>query len=98
PGALDNACGAGTLVELARLWREHPLSWKARAIFLAPSAEEHGLIGSRLWVKRHAPELLAEARCRVLNLDGCAAKGRLLVLPGRGVVAEAFLAAAAAEK
>ena len=96
PGALDNACGAATLVELARIWRDSPLSWKARAIFLAPSAEEHGLIGSRLWVARHAAELLAEPKCRVLNLDGCAAKGELLVLPGTGVVAEAIVSAAKA--
>jgi hypothetical protein len=96
PGALDNACGAATLVELARIWRSSPLSWKARAIFLSPSAEEHGLIGSRLWVARHAGELLGEPKCRVLNLDGCAAKGELLVLPGSGVVAEALVAAAKA--
>ena len=96
PGALDNACGVATLVELARVWRDNPLSWKARAIFLAPSAEEHGLVGSRLWVARHAAELLAEPKCRVLNLDGCAAKGEMLVLPGKGVVAEALVAAAKA--
>jgi hypothetical protein len=84
PGALDNACGAGTLVELARLWRSSEVSWKARAIFLAPSAEEHGLVGSRLWVRRHLGRLRGEGRLWILNLDGCAATGgRLLVLPAR---------------
>jgi hypothetical protein len=96
PGALDNASGAATLVELARVWRDHPLSWKSRAIFLSPSAEEHGLVGSRLWVARHAGELLGEPKCRVLNFDGCGATGELLVLPGSGVVADAFVAAARA--
>lgn len=97
PGALDNACGAACVVELARIWRDHPLSWKSRAIFLSPSAEEHGLVGSRLWVARHAPELLAEPRCRVLNLDGCAAAaGSLVILPARGPVADALAAAARA--
>ncbi len=97
PGALDNASGAACVVELARLWRDHPLSWKSRAIFLSPSAEEHGLVGSRLWVARHAPELLAEPRCLVLNLDGCASTaGEFVILPSRGPVADAFLAAARA--
>ncbi|MCC6739884.1 MAG: M28 family peptidase [Planctomycetia bacterium] len=97
PGALDNATGAACVVELARLWRDHPLSWKSRAIFLCPSAEEHGLVGSRLWVARHAAELLSEPRCRVLNFDGCAAAdGTLVVLPPAGPVADAFLAAARA--
>ncbi|MCE9583341.1 MAG: Zn-dependent exopeptidase M28 [Planctomycetes bacterium] len=96
PGALDNACGVGTLVELARIWRHHPISWKARAVFISPSAEEHGLVGSRLWVARHLAQLRGEPRCRIINLDGCAATGELIVLPGTGVVAEALLAAARA--
>lgn len=95
PGALDNATGTACVVELARLWREHPLSWKSRAIFLCPSAEEHGLVGSRLWVARHAAELLSEPSCRVLNFDSCAAAaGTLVVLPPGGPVADAFAAAA----
>ena len=99
PGALDNASGVGILVELARIWRDHPLSGKARAVFLAPSAEEHGLIGSWLWVRRHAAELRGEGRLWVLNFDSCAGTS-LVVLPGRcpasgGVsVSEAFLSGA----
>lgn len=96
PGALDNASGVGTLVEVARLWRASPLSSRARAVFLAPSAEEHGLIGSWLWVKRHFADLRGELRLRVLNLDSIGARGRWLVLPGRGPVADAFMEGAAA--
>ncbi|KAF0243569.1 MAG: hypothetical protein FD180_3264 [Planctomycetota bacterium] len=94
PGALDNACGLATLVEMSRLWRDLPLSWKARAIFLSPSAEEHGLVGSRLWTARHAGELLGEPKCRILNLDGCATAGRFFVIPAVGPVADAFVASA----
>jgi hypothetical protein len=83
PGALDNASGVGALVELARAWEGHPLSWKARAWFVATSAEEHGLVGAQVFVGRHGAKLRAEGRCWIVNMDGVGAKGRMLILPGR---------------
>ncbi|MCE9582176.1 MAG: Zn-dependent exopeptidase M28 [Planctomycetes bacterium] len=84
PGAMDNASGVGALVEMARIWKTLPAAKKSRAVFLAVSGEEFGMIGSQTWVRRHRDELRGEKRLRVLNFDGVGYAGPVRIVPARG--------------
>jgi Zn-dependent M28 family amino/carboxypeptidase len=48
-GAADNATGCGLLLELARAWGKLPTRPKRSAVFLAVTAEEKGLLGSKFY-------------------------------------------------
>jgi hypothetical protein len=48
-GAADNATGCGLLLELARVWSVQSPRPKRSAIFLAVTAEEKGLLGSKYY-------------------------------------------------
>jgi Zn-dependent M28 family amino/carboxypeptidase len=48
-GAADNATGCGLLMELARAWSAQAQKPKRSAIFLAVTAEEKGLLGSKYY-------------------------------------------------
>lgn len=48
-GAADNATGCGLLLELARNWAETRPRPKRSAVFLAVTAEEKGLLGSKYY-------------------------------------------------
>jgi Zn-dependent M28 family amino/carboxypeptidase len=50
-GAADNATGCGLLLELARAWSAQSPRPKRSAIFLAVTAEEKGLLGSRYYAQ-----------------------------------------------
>jgi Zn-dependent M28 family amino/carboxypeptidase len=50
-GAADNATGCGLLLELARAWSAQLQKPKRSAIFLAVTAEEKGLLGSKYYVR-----------------------------------------------
>lgn len=50
-GAADNATGCGLLLELARAWSAQSQRPKRSAIFLAVTAEEKGLLGSKYYVQ-----------------------------------------------
>jgi Zn-dependent M28 family amino/carboxypeptidase len=50
-GAADNATGCGLLLELARAWAAWPVKPKRSAIFLAVTAEEKGLLGSKYYTQ-----------------------------------------------
>jgi Zn-dependent M28 family amino/carboxypeptidase len=50
-GAADNATGCALLLELARAWRLQSPPPKRSAIFLAVTAEERGLLGSRYYAR-----------------------------------------------
>ncbi|MBM4068178.1 MAG: M28 family peptidase [Planctomycetes bacterium] len=45
-GALDNASGCAILLELAKCWTEQQPRPRRSAVFLAPTAEENGLLGA----------------------------------------------------
>src|SRR5204862_1185427 len=84
PGAMDNASGVGALVEMARIWKSLPAAKKSRAIFLAVSGEEFGMVGSQAWVTKHLDALRQEKRLRVLNFDGVGYEGAVRVIPAKG--------------
>jgi Zn-dependent M28 family amino/carboxypeptidase len=48
-GAADNATGTALLMELARAWSALPTKPKRSALFLAVTAEEKGLLGSKFY-------------------------------------------------
>lgn len=50
-GAADNATGCGLLLELARAWSQQSPKPKRSAIFLAVTAEEKGLLGSKFYAR-----------------------------------------------
>ncbi|HXD86765.1 MAG TPA: M28 family peptidase [Urbifossiella sp.] len=53
-GAADNATGCGLLMELARAWAAQSPKPKRSAIFLAVTAEEKGLLGSKYYAAHPA--------------------------------------------
>ncbi len=48
-GAMDNASGIATLIEAARIFAERNQRFRRSVVFLAVTAEEHGLKGSRYY-------------------------------------------------
>lgn len=64
-GAADNATGCALLLELARAWSAQSPKPKRSAIFLAVTAEEKGLLGSRYYCRNP----LVPLRQTALNLN-----------------------------
>jgi Zn-dependent M28 family amino/carboxypeptidase len=50
-GAADNATGTALILELARAWAAQPSKPKRSALFLAVTAEEKGLLGSKYYAR-----------------------------------------------
>lgn len=66
-GAADNATGCGLLLELARAWGQLPTKPKRSAVFLAVTAEEKGLLGSKFYAE--SPLLPLNKTALNLNFD-----------------------------
>lgn len=64
-GAADNATGCGIVIELARAWASLSPRPKRSAIFLAVTAEEKGLLGSKFYTRKPLVPLAKTA----LNLN-----------------------------
>jgi len=82
PGALDNACGVGVLLELARCLPEVGLT-RTNLTLVATGAEEEGLAGAVRFMQAYAPDFDRE-RTFFVNLDGPGAAGRLILLAHSG--------------
>ncbi|MFO0947245.1 MAG: M20/M25/M40 family metallo-hydrolase [Planctomycetota bacterium] len=67
-GADDNASGTATLIELARRFGEREKKPGRRLVFIAFSAEEKGLLGSRHYVKK-APLFPLDKTVAMVNFD-----------------------------
>ncbi|MDA0747860.1 MAG: M28 family peptidase [bacterium] len=79
PGALDNASGAGALLELVRTLREHPVPG-VEAVAIFTGAEEMGLMGAYAFLRRYGAEIRGTRPLPVLlNLDGVGAGEKLWV-------------------
>jgi len=97
PGADDNASGTAAVLEAARILALYPLDFTVR--FIAFSAEEWGLYGSRAHAA--AARQAGERIVAVLNLDMIAYADampedlQIIVNPDSGWLADRFLAAAA---
>ena len=66
-GAADNATGCGLLVELARAWSAQSPKPKRSAVFLAVTAEEKGLLGSKYYTRN--PLIPLSKTALNLNMD-----------------------------
>jgi hypothetical protein len=66
-GAMDNASGIATLIETARLLKESKTSLRRSVVFLAVTAEEKGLLGSRYYAAH--PTVPREGIVANLNTD-----------------------------
>jgi Zn-dependent M28 family amino/carboxypeptidase len=66
-GAMDNASGTATLLEVARRLHESGVHLRRSVVFLSVTAEEHGLLGSRYFAAH--PTVPASAIVADLNTD-----------------------------
>lgn len=67
-GALDNAAGIASMLEVARVLSAQPQRLRRSVLFLAVTAEEKGLVGSDYFA--NDPTLARERLVGVINLDG----------------------------
>lgn len=83
-GAIDNASGTATLLELAKGFSKLTLKPKRSILFLSVTAEEKGLLGARYYAE-HPLYPLAKTVANI-NFDGINQWGRTkdLVVIGRG--------------
>jgi hypothetical protein len=82
PGADDNASGVAVMIELARVLAENAKP-KRPIVFIAFSAEEYGLRGSRYYVE-NMKKFPVKKTIGVLNLDtvGRLGQNKILILNG----------------
>jgi Zn-dependent M28 family amino/carboxypeptidase len=96
-GAVDNASGVGTMLELARALGSLNVKPRRSIVVLAPTAEEAGLLGARHYAQHPAVPLadtVADINMDCMNLWG---RARALVSIGVGTSSlDAVLAAEAA--
>lgn len=67
-GAADNAIGCGEMLAAARAFSKMKIKPKRSLVFIATTAEEYGLLGSRYWAKNPTWDITKIAA--VMNLDG----------------------------
>jgi peptidase M28-like protein len=66
-GAMDNASGIATLIEAARSFAEKKQRFRRSVVFLAVTAEEHGLKGSKYYAAH--PTVPAASIAANINID-----------------------------
>jgi Zn-dependent M28 family amino/carboxypeptidase len=67
-GALDNAAGIASMLEVARVLAAQPQRLRRSVLFMALTAEEKGLVGSDYFARN--PTIARERMVGVINLDG----------------------------
>ncbi|HVX67032.1 MAG TPA: M28 family peptidase [Bryobacteraceae bacterium] len=75
-GAVDNATGCAMVLEIARAWAALEQKPRRTALFLIPTAEESGLLGSEYYAAH--PVFPAAKTAVDINLDGFFPLGRWL--------------------
>ncbi|MHA1383313.1 MAG: M20/M25/M40 family metallo-hydrolase [Candidatus Helarchaeota archaeon] len=83
PGALDNAASVGTVLELARIFKENPLN-NYDLIFLIPGSEELNLGGAIAFIDRHLNEFDPK-NTYFINFDGVGSKNAIRLITSYGV-------------
>ncbi len=73
-GALDNASGLAALFEIAKAFKAAPIPPERSILFLAVTAEEEGLLGSK-WYAAHPVYPLAKTAANI-NIDALSPAGR----------------------
>jgi len=98
-GAMDNASGTATLLEIARAFTQVQPPPKRSVLFLAVTAEEFGLLGSRYYAEN--PIYPLEKTLANVNMDGMNVHGRTtdVVVIGLGAsTLDDYVRAVAAEQ
>jgi Zn-dependent M28 family amino/carboxypeptidase len=73
-GALDNASGVATILEIAKAHMKLPSPTKRSVLFMAPTAEESGLLGAKFYANN--PLYPLEKTLADINIDGASAWGK----------------------
>jgi Zn-dependent M28 family amino/carboxypeptidase len=73
-GAVDNATGVAALIELARAYRALPTPPRRSLLFLAVTAEEQNLLGSRYYTEH--PLIPLAGTAAMINIDALNVLGR----------------------
>lgn len=83
-GAHDNASGVALLLSLARTFKQQPEKPKRSVVFLAVTAEEQGLLGSKFYAEN--PTFDTENIVANINMDGASYFGKMkdLTVIGHG--------------
>jgi Zn-dependent M28 family amino/carboxypeptidase len=83
-GAVDNASGTAALLEIARAYKQLSVPPRRSILFIAVTAEEQGLLGSRYYAE-HPLYPLARTALDI-NMDGMNVHGRThdIVMIGKG--------------
>lgn len=83
-GALDNASGVATILELARAFKKEKIQPKRSILFLSVTGEEQGLLGSAYYA--HFPIFPLKKTVGNVNFDGINNYGRThdVVITGKG--------------
>lgn len=68
-GASDNAAAVSWALSIAKAFAETPKAPKRSVLFLIPTAEEPGLLGSEFYVKHPAPRLPIDKTVACINSD-----------------------------
>lgn len=91
-GAIDNASGVGTVLEIARVWSESKEKPKRSILFALVAAEEQGLLGSEYFGQK--PPIPAGRIALNLNLDALYLFGQVESVTMIGVDRMTFFPAA----
>ncbi len=83
PGALDNATGVATVLELSKIFKKTPPQ-NLKLTFLICAAEELGLYGSAFYIKNHKNRLNTQTTY-FLNFDGIGGRGKTILLTSYGI-------------
>ncbi len=83
PGAKDNATAIGTVIELARFFRENPLN-NIDSTFLLTSSEELNLGGAKDFIQKHKNEFEGKPSF-FINLDTVGGHGMIRILTAHGI-------------
>ncbi|HEV2839799.1 MAG TPA: M28 family peptidase [Chthoniobacterales bacterium] len=73
-GALDNASGVATILEIAEAHMKLPVAAKRSVLVMAPTAEESGLLGAKYYAEK--PLYPLEKTLADINIDGASAWGK----------------------
>jgi Zn-dependent M28 family amino/carboxypeptidase len=73
-GALDNASGVATILEIAKAHLKLPSPTKRSVLFMAPTAEESGLLGAKFYATN--PLYPLAKTLADINIDGASAWGK----------------------
>lgn len=83
PGAIDNATAVGTVIELARYFKQNPQD-NIDFYFIIPGSEELNLGGAKTFMKNHHKELDPKSTY-CINYDGIGGTGFIRLITSYGI-------------